>query len=76
MEEITGVAEIASILREEIMANAQDVKDLMLNECHKEGADVAETHANIMIAYRHLEDATLRLGKVMHAQGANTSKLK
>ena len=29
--------------------------------------DVAETKANIMLAYRHLEDARMRLGKAIQA---------
>ena len=33
----------------------------------------AEMKANIMLAYRHLEDARMRLGKVLQAQAGGVS---
>ena len=33
-----------------------------------------EIHANIMLAYRHLEDARMRVGKVMQQLQGGTSK--
>lgn len=35
--------------------------------------DEAEMKANIMLAYRHLEDARMRLGKVVQAQDGGKS---
>lgn len=37
------------------------------------GADPGEMHANITLAYRHLEDARMRLGKVLQAQDGGVS---
>lgn len=31
------------------------------------GVDKAEAHANVTLAYRHVEDARMRLGKVIEA---------
>ena len=36
-------------------------------------ADHGEMRANIMLAYRHLEDATMRLGKVLQAHDGGVS---
>ena len=33
----------------------------------KAGASAGEAVANVMLAYRHLEDASMRLGKVIQA---------
>lgn len=71
--EITDVYEIAEILREEIQVHAQDVKELMNNNHHKAHADLGEVKANIMLAYRHLEDARMRLGKVIQAEDGSVS---
>lgn len=50
------------------------VKGMMSDfHAHKEGADIGETKANIMLAYRHLEDASMRLGKVIQAQDGGVS---
>lgn len=38
-----------------------------------ERADLWEMKANIMLAYRHLEDARMRLGKVIQAQEGGVS---
>jgi hypothetical protein len=37
------------------------------------GIDQDEMHANIMLAYRHLEDAAMRLGKAIQAFEGGTS---
>ena len=73
LTEITGVKEIAQILREEIQELADDVSDLFNNENHMEGADEQEAEENIMLAYRHLEDAKMRLGKVIQAEDGGVS---
>lgn len=70
LTEIVNIHEIAAILRDELRPYAADIKDLMHNENNREGADIGETKANIMLAYRHLEDCLMRLGKVIQAQGA------
>lgn len=38
-------------------------------------ADKGEMIANAMLAYRHLEDATMRLGKVLQAKNGGVSIL-
>lgn len=35
--------------------------------------DVNEMHANLMLAFRHLEDARMRIGKIIQAQGGGQS---
>ncbi len=37
------------------------------------GTENSEMKANIMLAYRHLEDARMRLGKVLQAQSGGVS---
>ena len=37
------------------------------------GRDEGEIMANIMLAYRHLEDASMRLGKVLQANDGGVS---
>lgn len=71
--EIKGVKEIAMILREEIQTLADDVGDLFNNENHMDGADEQEAEENIMLVYRHLEDAKMRLGKVIQAEDGGVS---
>jgi len=47
-----------------------------LNEQEKIGTFVdqyGEMHANFMLAYRHLEDARMRLGKVLQAKDGGKS---
>lgn len=39
-------------------------------------ADYGEMRANIMLAYRHLEDARMRLGKVFQAHDGGESAYK
>lgn len=38
-----------------------------------DGADYGEMKANIMLVFRHLEDARMRLGKVIQAMRGGTS---
>jgi len=53
------------------------VRDLMnhpvFNEDTPEGQDRGEMRANVMLAYRHLEDARMRLGKAVQAFDGGTS---
>ena len=39
----------------------------------KEGENASEAIANIMLAYRHVEDARMRLGKVIQAMDGGVS---
>lgn len=53
------------------------VKGLKEHGCFKDenkvGEDRSEMKANIMLVYRHLEDARMRLGKVVQAYDGGTS---
>ena len=40
------------------------------------GHDMGEIMANIMLSYRHLEDARMRLGKVLEAHDAGSNPYK
>ena len=51
----------ANAARAKIKAIAEDVLAI------KDGNPVGEAVANVMLAYRHLEDASMRLGKVIQA---------
>lgn len=39
----------------------------------RDGEDRGEVIANLMLAYRHLEDASMRLGKAIQARDGGTS---
>lgn len=64
-------------VRQQIAVMADIVRDLMtepeLNDM-PEGGDSGEARANIMLAYRHLEDARMRVGKVMQQLQGGVSK--
>lgn len=47
--------------------------ELRADEPAKEGVNYGEAVANIMLAYRHAEDARMRLGKVIQAMDGGTS---
>ena len=66
---MTNLEATANKLRAEVRNIGDLVKGLMNDETFKgeqlfEGQH-AEMKANIMLSYRHLEDARMRLGKVM-----------
>ena len=68
------IEELAVEMRANIKGQAVRVKDMMRDLWpNKEGADIGESKANIMLAYRHLEDASMRLGKVIQAQDGGKS---
>ncbi len=69
---------VAKQFREEILIIERNVKAMMAIDAGEAGekADVGETKANIMLAYRHLEDARMRLGKVIQAQDGGVSCYK
>lgn len=54
-------------IRKEIEEMKPDVLSL------KTGTQKGEVTANIMLAYRHLEDARMRLGKTIQADGDGVS---
>ncbi len=61
--------------REEIKAIGESVKALMGHGDFK-GEDAyngqhGEMKANIMLTYRHLEDARMRVGKILQAAGVS-----
>lgn len=67
-------------LRDELKALTKKVADLRYGLKPREAngefsapADVGEMIANLMLAYRHLEDATMRVGKAVQAFDGGTS---
>ncbi len=71
------IIEASKILREELkpleerildLKNNHSVKDMHANDPRK-----GEVFANIMLAYRHIEDARMRLGKVIQAADGGKS---
>lgn len=70
-------AEPAYLLRNKLRQLAIEVNELHSHphfsepEHYKSQHD--EMHANIMLAYRHLEDATMRIGKAVQAYDGGIS---
>jgi hypothetical protein len=65
-------------LREQVKPLAKAVLDLRFGPLVLAGAllvesDPGEMIANLMLAYRHLEDAAMRLGKAVQAYDGGTS---
>ena len=61
-------------LRDRIKIMGVWVKTLMTDPFFKaDTPDAGEMKANIMLAYRHLEDARMRLGKVIQAYNGGVS---
>jgi hypothetical protein len=59
-----------------VKANAKGLLDLKATIAATEaieGEDRGEVMANITLAYRHLEDAAMRLGKVLQARNGGVS---
>jgi hypothetical protein len=54
-------------LRREIKSTADRLRPLVQNEWNGEAV------ANVMLAYRHLEDASMRLGKAIQALDGGVS---
>ena len=70
--------EKCKLLRDEIRDLATKVRELVEHSCYVAGSEElsgqhAEMKANTMLAYRHLEDARMRLGKVMQQIQGGTS---
>lgn len=67
-EEIRGQLEI---IGNHLLAEQKSAKDVTYDV--KEGEDRGEVVANLMLAYRHIEDARMRLGKVYQARNGGIS---
>ena len=72
-----SLKELVAVARDTIGQVGRDVKSLMKRtEFQPPSAptvDVGEMRANVMLAFRHLEDARMRLGKVLQAQDGGVS---
>jgi len=77
MEEL--LKEICAGLRDDIKEECATTKALILhsdfNLPEKYAGQHGEMKANIMLAYRHLEDARMRVGKILQAAGDGVSIL-
>lgn len=63
-------------LREKLRQIGPEVKAMMNHHDFGEprpGSDTGEMKANIMLSYRHVEDAIMRLGKAIQAYDGGTS---
>ena len=64
-------------LRRSAKSTAELTKGLMKHPCFEVAdnsvMDAGEMKANIMLAYRHLEDAVMRMGKVIQAHDGGVS---
>lgn len=73
--------ELCNAMREKIGDNARITKDFMVNRIFDNDNEQAyigqhdEMKANITLAYRHLEDARMRIGKILQAAGDGVSIL-
>jgi hypothetical protein len=59
-------------IRKELLTLGGQVRDLMKQPLLKapvpiEGVDSGEAKANVMLAFRHLEDARMRIGQALQA---------
>jgi hypothetical protein len=50
-----------------------DLHEAAVNLPDGQAHDILEVHANITLAYRHLEDAAMRLGKAIQARDGGVS---
>ena len=71
------IQEVCDNGRLEIASIARRVKFGMINSFFNQEQENPEQHsemkANLMLAYRHLEDARMRLGKVLQAKDGGVS---
>jgi hypothetical protein len=74
-----NLEETCNRLRNDIKGGADNVKELMRHNVFYNTEDYdgqhSEMSANIMLAYRHLEDARMRVGKILQAAGDGVSIL-
>lgn len=78
MPEQTKTEVVLSTLRRDIKnvaANVKSMKNVMVVRTHEPSAneDHSEMVANVTLAYRALEDASMRLGKAIQAHNGGTS---
>ena len=70
---------VCDILRDQIKHIALTTKILLdhsdMKAENKYGGQRSEMKANVMLAYRHLEDARMRIGKILQAAGDGISIL-
>ena len=73
----TEIKEMAQNLRAEILRIGRAVNSMQAHTYFslptQEAGKNGEMHANITLAYRHLEDARMRLGKMIQAYDGGTS---
>lgn len=60
-----GVRELGAMLRSLSRSEMMDVSQLMKDP--KAAPDIGEVKANLTLAFRHLEDARMRMGKAIQA---------
>ena len=76
MDKEQAFDETINQIRQNIKSNAKLVMDVKNDKGKSEAnskEDVGEVMANLMLCYRHLEDASMRLGKVMQARNGGVS---
>lgn len=70
MKELIKECRVARVELDEAQSIVRDLRQHPDLDAEAPGIDKAEIRGNIMLAYRHLEDARMRLGKVIqHAEG-------
>lgn len=77
-EKVTHLIINLNNLRADIQMTAVSTKAMMkepalADDVHISKCDKGEARANLMIAFRHLEDARMRLGKAIQAADGGTS---
>jgi len=79
VESLDTLESLCEEMNQDINRNAKTVKALMNNDRFKGDEAYAgqfgEMKANIMLTYRHLEDARMRVGKILQAAGDGVSIL-
>lgn len=77
MDENLTLIESVKVLREAFLETEKQILALKTHNdfagVAKEGSNNGEAIANIMLAYRHAEDARMRLGKVIQAMDGGVS---
>ncbi len=78
-EEIMNIEAICNSMRVSIKKEGERVFRLLKNPVFNSQETYDNQHeemkANIMLAYRHLEDARMRIGKILQAAGDGVSIL-
>jgi hypothetical protein len=65
--------ERCEFLRALVKAVAESVAETRKDGFYNTGPGIGEATANLMLAYRHLEDASMRLGKAVQALDGGVS---